>query len=551
MALLTFILLAFAVGFALSLSGVIVLMLALGPYGKPIGDWCAKIAVTSAWRPAITINDVGDLLLKQRSYNDDLNREEISVGGTTRELEDPQDRIHHFYGIPFALADEIFGVVFNPRDAAAAQRAWEHFDNATFVYPDDSGDRYRERVRAFFELPEGTRGTPLSSIRHLVGGNADASAAMRVIEHYRKSQEPRTTTATRQLLVPLGAFLMTVFVGWMVYTQTGSSSGGGQSSTQVGYLLLLVGLPSVSEVRDRLTDAVAKLQETFTTDDESEKSERGGRNRPQEAWSSLQDALDERISDRGDSDGGMPRRVLGVLLIGGLLVLAVELVLLTFIPLPLLVVLNLACMAGFAFLPGVAFILGRALGPIGIALSKLYFIFAFLPYEKPTIYLTEDDEYELREAAGAGWEDEVVWFRFAKSWVGFTYENSEDAWPGRNTTMPADTVAAHADTLITDGGDDGASVGPKGYAKTSGLSYAGHEGIVPTDPSEKNVHVQTHHVLSWFRDVGRGETLQRAHQYAKDKYGGGERPMSDRMLLAATIMMMLLGIVLDYVAFFA
>lgn len=491
-------------GIAASIVLPIVYLGVLGKHGRPLGDLATTIGLTSIYRPAFTVNDVGDLLIKKRSYNDELNVEEVGVGGITRELSDPQKRIHKWSGIPVGLVDELTGAVFDPRDADIGQRARDHFDNASLVHAHTSpNEGYVERMRAFFELSKGTRGVGLSSIRYLVGGGSDANAAERVIEHYRKSQSPRSkSTMLRQLMIPVGMFLLVVLVGWFAYNQTGGTSpAGGGSSETVGYLLLLASTPAFAE---RLQE---KIQAT-------------------------------------------PNRVLAVGGVSVVAVVGIQFVLLSMMPLLLLVAVNIAFLAGFLSIPGVAFVLGRNLGPVGVLLGKLYLVLGFLPYEEPVVMLTEDEEYQVREGSEVDFEVEPVWYRFAKTWLGFTYHNSLDMWPD-GTVESAKNVKEYGRSVRADGGEDADRGLPYDYTTAESIQYAGHKGFVPTDPDEGDVFVRSHHSLAWYKDVCRGEIIRRAHQYAKEKYGDGEDGMDSKTVLFLTVVMMTFGLALDYLAFFS
>jgi hypothetical protein len=511
---LLYVAMAAGIGFAASIVVPIFVTMALGEHGKQLGKKWFGLGLTSVYKPALTVNDVGEVLLKKRSYNDDLSREEVAIGGLTRELENPQDRIYHLLGTPFCFVDEVTGAVFDPRDADAGREAWKHFDDSSFVFREQSNRGYFERVRAFFELPEGDRAVTLSAVRHLVGGGSDAAAAERVIEHYRKSQSPRSNaTAMKQLLVPLAGFVIVFLAGYFAWQQQRPpGGGGGGGATQVGWLLLAGG--PLSRFRDAALAHAKKLR---------------------------------RSGDDGDSEPPVPPRVAAV--VAGLLAatVGIEYLLSTIIPLPLLALLTAAFVGGFLVLPGTAAFLGRSLGPIGVVLAKLYVTLGLMPYDRPAIHLRADDRYELVETAGTGLEETAKWYRFARSWVGITYENSEDAWNGE-TTMSASEVKECGAGPRADGSS---SFLPPGSVPTNVLSFGGHTGFVPARPDEDNVHVQTHHALSWFKDVGRGETISRAHQYAKDKYGGGEQPVSDKMLIVFTMAAMGFAALLDYVAFFS
>lgn len=536
--LLFFYFTVFMFGIMLSFTGLLVIMALLGPDGRDLGRKVFSIGLTSVWRPALSVNDVGELILKKRSYNDERNIEQISVGGIDRDLQDPQNRIHYCYGTPLALVDEIFGLVFDQRDADIGRVAKRLFEHDDMYYEEERDRRLIERVRAFFEIPQGHRGVRLEAARSLVGGGGVANLADRLIEHYRTSQEPReTTTPLRQMLIPVGTFTLIVLLGWFISSQGGGGGGGlPVRNINIGLVWLLIGLSGVG-LRRRLIKIDRKLRKTLSKLSLPERSSGGG----------------SSGDDDGDSGGGrgLPSiRLLFVVFLVSMLTLGLAYLPTMFFPFGVVWKLWASLLIGLLLLPATAYFLGRSLGALGVALGKLYIIIGLLPFDRPVLFLDENEEQKIIEATERDDIDihDLTWYRFAKSWLGFDYENSNDVWPGENTAMDSSEIEA---VMVADGGANNDSI-PPGYAPTKQISYAGHDGIVPKNIEEDTVYVQTHHTLSWYREVGRArDLLFNAYSYAKEKYGHGTKPISETKIMIITAFMALLAGLFDWLWFFS
>jgi hypothetical protein len=505
---LVFLALFFILGVSLSPLAVAVAVNAFADgLGKRIGRWAIGLGLTSIYRPAITFNASDELTLKKRSYDEKHDAEYITFGGllstVKRHLHDPQNRMHAFYGVPFGFVDELFGVVVDPRDCDLGRSLRRAQANSQYEHRVEEDGRLVESVRAVFERPEGHVGVRLPDVTTLVGGSFDAQIVERIREYYRESQAPRTsTTAFKQLLVPVAAFIGVVLIGMFAAGQTGGGGGGGaisspsgnSSTINVGVLLLAISTRRVREVLAR-------------------------RNWRNVAVSTVAVGLATGVAGGLYLAFPMPTPVLGI-------------------PLPLGVWAVVALAVGAVIPPFVAAWLGRSLGPLGMALGKLYLIIGLLGFSRPVIDL-DDGEYRVVEYGVHEWPVEPKWYRFAMTRIGVAYHNVEDNWP-QGTTLTRGEVRAMAD-----GGE--ARFSPSGHVSTDQIKVGGIKGFLPAkdDLDGDSIHVRTDRTTGWLLEAG-----QDALEAAKEDFGGGSKPVGEKWILGATLAAIAMGALFNWVVFF-
>ena len=166
----------------------------------------------SLTRGAFVVSEQGDLLLK-RMQPTDQGTEEMGFGDVDKQFEDPDNARHYWHGIPFALADEVHGILFDPRHAAIGTRVGEYMERDQLFYPATEGERdtfsVSGWVRGVFELPTDRHElVDLNGMRHLITGleRAEHPAA---VEAFRKYAEEayQDTTSTLKILALLAAIL--------------------------------------------------------------------------------------------------------------------------------------------------------------------------------------------------------------------------------------------------------------------------------------------------------------------------------------------------------
>jgi hypothetical protein len=493
---LLFYLTLFVLGLGLHFVGSIFVLAALGDDADGLARWYAKLGLVSVFKPVVTVNASNELTLKRRQYDEGLDNEKVTFGGlgssVTRYLRDPQDRLHRFLGVRFGFVEERTGLVFDPRDADAAGESKRLEEDGSLTFEGTAtGNRVPEYVRGVLELPSGARGVNLQDVYYLVGGSAKSQMVDWLIELYSRSQEPRESQLSFwQKMTPIAALVVMLLLGAFISGNMGGGGGGGGG----GGVTLPVGGALLAMASTRVPDWVTR----------------------------------ERVVAAGVA----------------LVAVAICLIMFTLFPAGVAFWALVSLGIGLVTIPAVAMFLGRSLGGLGIALGQLYLILACFAFDQPVIHLREDDTYTLTEYSDLG--DDVSdpsWYRFAKAWVGVTYDNSPDAWPGRKSTITQKDIqnmSLH----------DDATAGLPGNASTTpALQSGGHRGVVPQELDGDTVGVSTRHAFSWFRDVGRGRLLQRALKNAKEDHFGGNTT-GDDTILKATIGFAFLGLLVDVFVFF-
>ncbi len=488
---LLFYLTLFVLGLGLHFVGSIFVLTALGDEADGLARWYAKLGLVSVFKPVVTVNSSNELTLKRRQYDEHLDVEKITFGGltssVTRYLRDPQDRLHRFLGVRFGFVEERTGLVFDPRDADAAGESKRLEEDGALVYEGTaSANRIDEYVRGILELPAGARGVNLQDVFYLTGGSARSQMVDWLIELYSRSQEPREQQLSFwQKMTPVAALVIILLLGAFI-SSNGGGGGGGGPTIPVGGVLLAV-------ASTRVPDWVTR----------------------------------ERVVATGVAivAAGIVLTMLALFPVGPAFWALVSLGL------------------GLVTIPAVAMFLGRSLGGLGIALGQLYLILACFAFDNPVIHLREDDTYTLAEYDDLDGVSDPTWYRFAKTWVGVTYENTPDSWPGRNSTVTQDDF----DSISVR--DDATAGLPESAGIATSMKSGGHSSVVPESLDASSVGVRTRHAFSWFRDVGRGRLLQRALKEAKEDHFGGNST-GDDFILKTTIGFALLGLLVDVFVFF-
>jgi len=491
--------------------------------GRKIGDWTVGIGLQSIWRPSLTFNAGNELTLKRRSYDEEHDEQKITFGGLTggveRFLDDPQNRLHEFFGTPFGFVDEWFGIVFDPRDATVGREHTHANDVGDYENRKVSskGDLH-ESVLGVFEIGGDRVGVNLPDVWALVGGSFDAQGVRQIREYYKKSQAPKAqTSALRQLLVPVGTFIAIVLLGIFAAGQ-GASGGGAAASAAAS-------TANDTTVGVNPEDLSVLLLSILGLGD----------------W--------ERRNIVVAGAG-----VLGALGIAAMLLFAFPMwVPILGISLPLGVWALLALGGGMAVLPITAAWFGRSLGGVGMVLGKLFLTIGLLGYDRPIITLTRDDRYELREYGDRDdWAVKPRFYRFALTRLGVGLENRDKVWGEDVVESPArvDEMTRPLDqSPVTDGGAD---LAPSGYATTEQISQAGTVAHVPKTVDEDATYVRTDLTTGWFFDAGQnGKLMTAALERAKEEFGGGQKPVSDKYILGASLVAMVLGAAFDYLVFFS
>ena len=471
--------------------------------GRDLGDRWFSIGLKAIWRPAFTVNAANELTLKRRAYDEDHDQQKISFGGLGSSVErflfDPNNRIHDFIGTPFALVDERFGLIFDAKDAAVGRKLDEKQRYGEYTERKEKRNSLVEGVLAVFEFGTPNVGVRMTDVWTLVGVSFDSQLVDKIHEYYRKGQAPKSsTTALRQLLVPVGTLIAVIIMGMLVSGQAAGAGGGGapsvpNSSVSIGTLALLLGIPSLKDLNKR--NALVSVAIGLVS----------------------------------------------ILLVAGLYFAFPVWVPVIGLPLPLGVWAAIMLSIGIVTLPIVSAWFGRSLGPFGTMLGKLWLTIGLLPYDQPVVTQVSDSKYELVEYDSSSWPSEPDWYRFALTRLGIGV--NEAAWPEEVTESPT-RVESMANVEV-----DG--VAPSGFKPTNLIEVGPINGYVPEDVDENAQYVRTDRTTGLFEEAGQNRRLMNAAlEHAKQKYGGGRKPVGDKWVLGSSLVAMLIGIIFDYLVFF-
>jgi len=474
--------------------------------GQDLGDWSIGLGLKSIWRPALTFNAASELTLKRRSYDEDHDEQKISFGGVfssiDRSLFDPQDRLHDLFGTPFGFVDERFGVIFDPRDATIGRELSDAQDRGVYQSQVTRGQRLYESVLGVFTLRGNNDGVHLNNVWALIGGSFDSQLVKKIHEYYQKAQAPKTeTTALRQLLVPAGTFIGVVLLGMFAAGQAGGGGGGAapanSTTIEFGAGLLAMGGAQLNR-RDKAVLGIVSLL------------------------------------GLGSVAGAYLAFPLSATVIG--------------ITLPLGIWAAIMLLIGIATVPFITALFGRSLGPFGMLLGKLYITIGLLGYDKPVITLVKEGLYEVREYENHDWEHEPKWYRFALTRIGVGHSNEIDVWGEDITESPSRVRTMGEDSVQMDGGTPNA---PNGYSPTELIKHGTIRGFVPDDVDDDATYVRTDLTTGWFLEAGQNRRLMKtALESAKEEYGGGQKPVSDKWILGSTLVAMFMGAVFNWLVFF-
>lgn len=470
-----------------------------------IARWAIGLGLASVYKPALTFNNSSELTLKRRSFDEKHDAEYINFGGmfggVKRYLLDRDDRYHSFYNVPFAFVDERFGVPVDPRDVDVGSSMRKDQKNSRYEHRVATDGGWSESVKAVFERPVGHIGVRLSEASTMYGGSIDAKVLERIREFYQSGQAPKNnTTALKQLLVPIGAFIAVVLMGFFIAGQGAASSaapsGGSTNGTTINTGLLLF-TASVSNWR---------------------------------AW-----------NWRDIMVGGVLASIAAVIVLG-LVVIFSGPVSLIGMTLPLGAWAVVCLLLGLAAPPFVAQWFGRSLGPLGMALGKLYLIIGLLSFRRPVIDY-DDGEYRVVEYDAEEWPVEPHWYRFAFNRVGVSFNNEEENWPDGTTLSPVKVEEMAK--------GDGPGKSPSGYETTDLIKVGDIHGFVPEDVDDEATYVRTDRTTGWLGEAGKDRRLlQIALETAKQDFGGGEKPVDDKWIMAFTMASMAMGAVFNWLVFF-
>jgi hypothetical protein len=412
-------------------------------------------------RAAFVISAHNDLLLKKMRF-DDRSVETMSFDDTDKAFEDPDQARHYFYGIPFALADEVHGILFDPRHAAVGQEKARHERQDDMVVQATASERdmygVKGWIRGVFDLDRDAHNMlDLSNVRQLVTGIERAEHPETVEEFVKLAREPYKSGTS---MVRVGMIIVAMvgpFLGiGLMADQLGGPGGRTSSIGWVGSLLWLM-ISTSAITRDDLKRAAPVL--------------------------------------------------LGVLALGGIVAGMI-----VFLGTVTTILAVITFLLGFAFV----FMLIRGLGSLGFpeAAGRMLLKLGLLGYDKPVFKWTPE-KYVFEEYADLNTDAEPYWYGIAGSLLGFTYEPGPKSFESAH--IPNKDIDSRAE-IMTDGG---ASTNiPAGHSRFPEQRRAVYGGFVPKSPADGKFYVDTGISFSAFTHAAVGIKSHRFLVRAKEKYGG-------------------------------
>lgn len=457
--------------------------------GKGVAHFPLWLVARLMNRCAIVVSEHNDILLKRMTF-DDLGVETIRFGDERKEFEDPDGALHTWKGATLALADEVSGVLFDPRHAALGARkheADERSEGKVFATESEwEQEGISEWVKGVFEMPTDFELVDLSDVRHLVDGGERSEYPKRVEELYKNSRQPFASgTPATKFMWPILGFLGTFGGIWLIVDQLASGDGADRT---IGWAILWL-LISLQPLRDVDWKHLAKV--------------------------------------------AIPTLLLSVLVI--LLYAVLGLVFAT--------IALFTFALGFFLLPIIA-LASKKSKLISLALARFLLIIGFLGYDRPVFKWTPRG-YEIVEHRELGDTETVTWYNLGNSLIGFTFEPTEDSWGPE--VMRHSEVEDKQMRALADGGEE--TNIPTGYVPMN----MGHRGSVgafgPKRVRHGNYYLHSGIALARFEDSARGEKSMKRLTWAKEQYGEDDFAVSDKAVLYMTGGAMLIGIVLGTLVF--
>lgn len=429
--------------------------------------WLAAMALG---RVGFLLSEHGDLLVKSMQFSD-LGVEEMNLSGETKEFDDPDSALHSWFGVPFALADEVHGVLFDQRHAVLGEIRNDLTERGEMSIQATDAEWQKWSIhqwkRGVFELPSNAyRFARLGAVRHIVDGGERAEFPARVEAMYENSRAPFDGGGqTVKYVMILAALLGPFSLMWVLATQ----GGGGGSSSTVGYGLLFL-LASVPISREQAVVGGSSL--------------------------------------------------LGLGLLAALVVVAG----------PLVTVFSIVCFSvGFLFVP-VLTMLSRVSLRLSESIARLLLRLMFVAYDRPVMTLTPEGQH-FREYSDLDATTDVVWYSLLGATIGFALEPTEDLWGPE----VMDRERLKTNELVADGGSPDETNVPEHCQRMPSMRRASlYAGYGPKRVDDNTIYLNSGIALSRFEDSAVGHKSYQKLQWAKDEYGESNG-MSDKTVLMAML----------------
>lgn len=480
------------------LGASVAVLLPVFPALTGVGHWMANLHLwLGMWlhgRSAWVVDEHDGLSFQPMTFTDP-GVEEITIGGETKQFEDPAAAISHWMGFPMALADEVHGVLFDPRHAAIGsrkKRAEEHDEmQAVATETEYEAHGCMAWIRGVFTFPDGQHElTTLSHVRQLITGSERANYPEKIEELYKKSQEPYADSPSMlRLSMPVFAPIIVFGALWLMASygpDAGSTNTIDNETVEFGLVALLLSLASVREwlsrVRDRLParETVLRVLKILAKHTALALLVVG-------PWVALY-------------------YLTGVVFTAGALI---------------------AYALGFLFI-GLILFLGYAVAWIGQGIGALLLRLGFLAYRRP-VFVWQPDGYRLRGYRDLDCAGEPHWYHAFGRSLGFTFTPSPDVW---EETVPHNTLEAGQEVRADGSGQTNIPVGHSPYPEMQRAEV--YRGFVPRRIKDSKYYVHSGIAFQRLRDAALGEKSLRALLEAKDEHGGMSGNIDQTKLLLAS-----------------
>ncbi len=468
--------------FSFGLGLVLFFALPVIPKATGAGRWISNLylhlATQAISRAAIVVSEHNDVYFKRMSF-DSRGVEKITLDGETKEFEDPDGSLHYWMGMPFALADEVRGVLFDPRHSVLGERKHDldERDDGTYTATTDEWNDFEvsQWKPGVFEMPQKHELVNLSRVRELVDGGERSEYPQRVEQLYRHSRDPFSSgMPLMKFLMPAIAFVLTFGGIWVIVTRLGGGSSAPSGTTvSYGMLALIASLNPVPADIDK-------------------------------------------------------KRVAGIL--GAIVAtLALGAGMYTLLGPIMMVAVLIAVSLGFVLIPLLS-LLTRPIGPIAGAFSKLFFRLGFLSFRRPVFEWTPE-KYRLREYDELkSEEDSVTWYNLFGTLVGFSFSPEPSSWGAE--VMDKDELESYQ--MVTDGGKGTETNIPNKFVRTMSMKRGDYGAYLPKRLKRSAYYLHTGIATARFKNSAVGEKSLRRLLEAKEKHGENGSSMSDKVVLYMT-----------------
>lgn len=431
-------------------------------------------------RVAFVISESNEAYFKQ--LNLELGFLSTNLDDDLKMFEDPAQRMHHWLGLRFGLANEEHGIIFDPRDAAVGMRKrwYDDKDEGEFLATDDEWQEWGITTwkPAVFEMPRNYELVDLSAVKELVDGGERSEYPERVKELYKNSRDPfGGGPPLAKFIYPAVCFSIPFFGIWIMANQLGGSSSTVSFSTAL------------------LFGSLGSLFGGSGSDGDDEKG----------------------LQDRLQAIDWIP--ILGAILLVGT-------------PLVAFAILAYLFTVVFAVAVAVAFLIGLLILPIltvlaqvssiaSGALSKLYFKLGFMGFKKP-VFVWTPSKYVLKEYEDLDTvaQESMAWYDMFGQIVGFSYEPDPSSWGAEvesHKQLEAE-LDPKRENAVADGGATDTNVPPK-YVRSDYFKRDKYGGFLPKRISDSKYYLNTGIVLNRWANSAIGRKSLRKLLEAKQEYG--------------------------------